>query len=87
MVEAEETEIGFDGVAALDADECGENAVGVGLHDVCGGKAEAHVVRVFADLLKDAVDELQGSEGVAAAPLDRLNPSGEELGGEVSSAG
>ena len=87
VVKAEEAEIGFDGVAALDADECGENAVGVGLHNVFGGKAEAHVARVFADLLVDAVDELQGSEGVAAAPLDRLDPGGEELGGEVSSAG
>jgi hypothetical protein len=42
---------------------------------------------VFADLFEDAVDELQGAEGVAAAPFAGLDPGGEELGGEVAGAG
>ena len=87
VVEAQEAEVGFYGVAAFDADERGEDAVNVGLDDVFGGKAEAHGVGVFADLLVDAVDELQGAEGEAAAPCGGLDPGGEELGGEVAGAG
>jgi hypothetical protein len=41
---------------------------------------------VFAELFVDAVDELQGAEDVAAAPLVGLDPDGEELGGEVAGA-
>jgi len=86
VVEAEEAEVGFDGMAAFDADEGGEDVVGVGLDDVRGGEAKAHGIRVFADLLVDAVDELEGAEGEAASPLLGLDPGGEELGGEVAGA-
>ena len=87
VIEAEEGERVFDGVAAFDAEEDGEFILSAGGEDFCGGGAEGEVCGVLADLLEDSVEEFERAVGVAVAPLRGFGPEGEEGAGEVALAG
>ena len=84
VILAEEAEGVFDGVAALDAHEGGDLALGAGAEDVVGGGSEDEVAGVGGeDVGADGVDHLEGAVGgVVAGGVVGVDEDGEELGAE-----
>jgi hypothetical protein len=84
MVDAKKSKTIFDRVAAFETEKNAEAACAVGAEDVVRREGEREIVGMLAELLIDAVDELESAGGVAIAPLVGLNPYSEELGGEMA---
>jgi hypothetical protein len=73
-------------MSTLDAHQSAEDAICVRLQNVVGGDSKAHPSGVPSHLLQNTVDQLQGAEGAAPAPLLRFSPDRKELRRETACA-
>ena len=80
MVVAQYSKVVLDGVSSFDAHQRRELVVAMRGFDVGHAEGHHHLVRMFAGLLIDTIDELQCPVGILTGIERWLDPDGKEFG-------